>query len=358
MISPKLLVTLIMALLSTYTFGQWMAVETFEDPNTIDENWELFYDDDERRVDPNDPPYAKVVTDPWDSSNNVMEIYPGNLVDLNVNLFAALRIPEEAQISYNPGGKATFYLRHNRPIVGGRSAEVDTVWGLMQQFENQTTFEPEPDPITGLLYARSYGHYSIMSRIEIAGYLEIRDELALPQYLRITPENTSATNVWYEMWYVIDHAANTFKVYVRGGPEFPGEEPVLAYGEGHSNENFNQDATYRNKGFNNLAYIMFTTSLGGAANPKGRDPMYFDAFYIDPNGENLTSPDAFDGGPEPVFWNGFGVSVDGWVDTGSWMGQLNVAEAPWVYSTPLSTWLYMPENAVQAEGGWSFVIKR
>lgn len=356
--SPKLLVTLTTILLSSYAFGQWIAVETFDDPNTIDENWEVYYDDDPRRVDPNDPPYAIVVQDPWDSSNNVMEIYPGNIVELNVNLWAARRIPEEAQIVYNEGGKATFYLRHNRPIVGGQPAEVDTVWGLMQQFENQDTFEPEPDPLTGLLYTRSYGHFSILSRYEIAGYLEIFNQGVSPNYVRVTPEAPSATNVWYELWYVVDHAANRFRVYARGGPEFPGEEPVLIYGEGHPNEIYDRDGQYRNTGFNNLAYIMLATSLGGAANPKGKDPMYFDAFYIDPNAENLTTPDDFAGSPDPVFWNGFAVSFDGWVDTGSWMGQLNVAHDPWVYSTRLNNWLYMPEDSVQAEGGWSFIIKR
>ena len=77
----------------------------------------------------------------------------------------------------------------------------------------------------------------------------------------------------------VDHAANTYDVYAQGGTEFPTQTKV---GTG---------AAYRNETFENLDRIMFLSSAGNTTDGvKGKDPMYFDDFYVDPTSENLTVP--------------------------------------------------------------------
>lgn len=44
-------------------------------------------------------------------------------------------------------------------------------------------------------------------------------------------------------------------------------------------------------------------------------------------------------GAEP-FWDDFVVDAGGWVETGDWLGRLNVADAPWIWSESLESWLF------------------
>ncbi len=55
---------------------------------------------------------------------------------------------------------------------------------------------------------------------------------------------------------------------------------------------------------------------------------------------------------DPVLnvWNGFPI-IANWVDTGDWLGWLQIANSPWNYS-PSVGWLYMPEP--QSDGTWLF----
>lgn len=49
-------------------------------------------------------------------------------------------------------------------------------------------------------------------------------------------------------------------------------------------------------------------------------------------------------------WYGYTVGEDGWVDTGEWMGMVNVASDPWAYVNDLGKYLYIPIDA-----GWVWV---
>lgn len=47
---------------------------------------------------------------------------------------------------------------------------------------------------------------------------------------------------------------------------------------------------------------------------------------------------------------------NGWIDTGAWMGMLNVTHAPWVYAADSAKYLYVPNNGVSiGQGAWSWV---
>jgi len=115
--------------------------------------------------------------------------------------------------------------------------------------------------------------------------MDIRDESEIPgsdppdnfEYVDLT-EAALDTNTWYEVWFVIDHFTFTYKQYVKGGSQFP--EQTLVY----------EDALYRNQTVDNLDTMLFFTSAGNIDAVKGKDPLYFDDFYIDVTGMNLTSP--------------------------------------------------------------------
>ncbi len=48
---------------------------------------------------------------------------------------------------------------------------------------------------------------------------------------------------------------------------------------------------------------------------------------------------------------------DGWIDTGSWMGMMNVSDAPWIYPINWGKYIYIPNEAVGDNGAWVFVPK-
>ena len=58
--------------------------------------------------------------------------------------------------------------------------------------------------------------------------------------------------------------------------------------------------------------------------------------------------------PPRTDWAGFDLIIGSWIDTEEWLGPLNVAEAPWLYSTVGEGWMYIPEEFVTMEGSWLF----
>ncbi len=61
-------------------------------------------------------------------------------------------------------------------------------------------------------------------------------------------------------------------------------------------------------------------------------------------------------GPEVAveLWAGYEVDQDGWIDTGDFMGQLNVELDPWIWSSELERWIYMSEENVTDTGAWFY----
>lgn len=56
-------------------------------------------------------------------------------------------------------------------------------------------------------------------------------------------------------------------------------------------------------------------------------------------------------------WGGYPL-VDGeWINTGDFLGWLNVTNTPWAYSLTLDTWLYLPEESLLNENGlWTYML--
>jgi hypothetical protein len=56
-------------------------------------------------------------------------------------------------------------------------------------------------------------------------------------------------------------------------------------------------------------------------------------------------------------WADYPVDGNGWVDTGTFMGWLNVTFGDIVWSTSLDGYIYLPESSVGDAGAWTYVFK-
>jgi hypothetical protein len=56
-------------------------------------------------------------------------------------------------------------------------------------------------------------------------------------------------------------------------------------------------------------------------------------------------------------WNGYTILDDGWTDTDTWMGWLNVTDDPWVVSASLDGWIYIPTDQPTESGAWVYFLK-
>ncbi|MEX0323377.1 MAG: hypothetical protein AB3N63_14540 [Puniceicoccaceae bacterium] len=82
----------------------------------------------------------------------------------------------------------------------------------------------------------------------------------------------------------------------------------------------------------------------GDSDSKGGADVYFD---------NLVLKTGADIG-DPAGWMGYAVT-DGYADTGSWMGWVNVVNAPWIYNEALMGWMYLDEDGATDQGAWVYL---
>ncbi|MEX0327022.1 MAG: tetrathionate reductase family octaheme c-type cytochrome [Puniceicoccaceae bacterium] len=57
------------------------------------------------------------------------------------------------------------------------------------------------------------------------------------------------------------------------------------------------------------------------------------------------------------YWAGYPVTPEKAVDTGAWLGWMNVTYGDWVYSYSLGKYLYLPEAGVTEAGAWTYIMK-
>lgn len=57
-----------------------------------------------------------------------------------------------------------------------------------------------------------------------------------------------------------------------------------------------------------------------------------------------------------VTWAGYEVDSLGWINTGAWMGYLNVTADPWIWVNSLAKYIYMPESNISTSGAWIYVM--
>ncbi len=248
-------------------YAAWDKIDDLE--GGLSDDWTIFQEADNFQTEPS----TTVVPDPFGAGQGmVLAINPGvALTDSSLNMTVERQLPASQQIvdPITESKLTTLYFKVGRPAVSGAPGEVDVTWGMVAESARSAE--------TGLM---GYGSYSVLGRYEIDGIMDIRDG---GSYVDLV-EAALATNIYYEVWFVIDHFTNTFSQYVKGGTEFT--EPTLVF----------TGATYRNLTTDNLEHLLFITSAGTVAEAKGKDDLYFDDFYIDLEGMNLTTPSSNGGG--------------------------------------------------------------
>lgn len=240
----------------------WQLIDDFEDGDASD--WSVSLDAQDT-VQENGS--LAVIDDPFDSGQGkVLAVDPGVSGEGTHHVTAWLGLPEGMQVTdpFPETRLSTLYFKVGRPTVGGAPGELDITWGL-----TTSATLSGPDDVY------SYGDYSVLGRYEADGIMDIRNG---GSYVDLASEALD-TNVYYEIWFVIDHSLNRFTQYLRGGSDFPEQTKVF------------ENAAYRNATFQNLDTLLLITSAGNTIDgAKGKDPAYFDSFHIDVSGENLTSP--------------------------------------------------------------------
>ena len=79
-----------------------------------------------------------------------------------------------------------------------------------------------------------------------------------------------------------------------------------------------------------------------------------DNVAVDTSGMNLNAPEA----PTLGTWGPWDIAdAKGNVDTGSWLGWLNVVHKPFVWSYDLESYLYIEEDNIDSDGSWSYFFK-
>ena len=98
---------------------------------------------------------------------------------------------------------------------------------------------------------------------------------------------------------------------------------------------------------------MFASNSGSAATPNPGDPYLLDDIYF-AQGMDLTDPL---NPVEVTTWGGYQITnAAGDVDTGDFLGWINVISAPYIFSYSVG-WIYMEEPAAEATGSWGYVYK-
>ena len=63
--------------------------------------------------------------------------------------------------------------------------------------------------------------------------------------------------------------------------------------------------------------------------------------------------------PPVTSWGGFVSESNGrTVDTGSFLGIVDIAGRPWIYVYATESWIYLPEEQISEQGGWLYLPKR
>lgn len=322
-IQSILALSLIVAVISAS--ASWQLVEDFE--SGMDNIYSLRF--------PEPEPIIGIFEDPVDETNNMFYLSSNayGVVDWAPNYVA---IPLPAALP--AGGEGTLYFRfHN--LGSGH----DMSGGL-----SPVEIVPNPEAPYENAMSQPGGWAALEAQFQMhapgSDLFRVRDGAAFEATQISIPNNE-----WVEIWMHVNHAANTTEFYVKTAADAAPVKAVFT-------DEFGTEKTaadFRNGTTEPLVTFFMGTVAGLAENPVDGDPFFVDDLYIDVTGLNLSSPLDSDPG---MSWAGYPMDADGWVDTGDWMGLINVV-GDFVYSYDIGSWLYLPEDHVAEDGAWTYVIK-
>ncbi|MEX0330212.1 MAG: glycoside hydrolase family 105 protein [Puniceicoccaceae bacterium] len=270
----------------------WTLVDNFESGFTWTERKDVSYS-------------AATVPDPHASGGSqVLSIYTG---DRTPGLYqATVTVP-----TIGEGSVATVYQRfsYNNP-------EADFVFGISDAgiVDNYNDYESGFRVYFGINQAEARDGGS---------YVPIGDDLL-------------QLETWYEVWKVIDNAADTYDIYIRGGSNYP-VQTLLKSGIKFRNGTSSAITTYA---------VSYNTDYCEGT-------LFMDDLYVDTSGVNLTRPQ---GVQQPVYspWSDTGrLQSSGMKTTAA--GALWDDHFPWIYHAELGSWCYVLPQEVYAGGyyGWN-----
>jgi hypothetical protein len=193
-----------------------------------------------------------VIADPSNASNKVLQLDAGtfaNGTDTN-NVWFWINLPTTA-------AKATVYSRF------AKSGQlVDAVWGT----------SPVAEPA-------SYGDFSTALRVELDGIFDYRQgSEGYPEIIG----SSSSISTWYDTWFVVDVATNTYDAWIKGGI-YTGATKVVT------------GAVFRNQSTDPQNRFYARVTSGDLLNPKQVNPVMFDNIWVDAAGENISIPSVASG---------------------------------------------------------------
>jgi hypothetical protein len=154
---------------------------------------------------------------------------------------------------------------------------------------------------------------------------------------------------WYEIWMHIMNrpgasGADEYAVYFKRSDESEATRLRIPSSDGST---FYDTALFRNQIDSAITHFGISFSMDSPASRNAGDPQYFDDFYMDPTGLNLTRPE---GVTVPAgsleLWNTLPIveTVEGdYVNTEQVLGWLGVDWDPYLWSSALSSWIYVLE---------------
>ena len=191
----------------------------------------------------------------------------------------------------------------------------------------------------------NYGSYSVVHRV---GKNDMNTRNADGTGYAAPYATAQAIETWYRFWMVVDPWLYTWDLYVQGG-EFTEQTKVTT--------EVDTGYTWRNITEDHLRTLWIRTQGNDNTSTSTGAPTYIDNVFVDLAAANLTEPPIESGGGGFGNWGPFPIlDAAGNVDTGAWMGYLNVASDPWIWSYSLNQWLYIDKNSVTGSGSWAYVF--
>jgi hypothetical protein len=210
---------------------------------------------------------AGVAADPLAASNRVLAIGPGGFT--SGTLGARETFNGNPQLQVDKGSTATLFYQ----LAWQAGQDVDFSIGMTEVANpiDETLFNPFTQFRTQMALPFSSGY----------DHLSVRNGSSLPQ---LTDNVTPLT--WYNVWTVINHASDSYRVYIQGGAF--ATQTLMAAGSA-------TDFVFRNGATNaDLITLFIATGRHTDAvppNPKENvGPVYIDNVYIDTSGPSLVNP--------------------------------------------------------------------
>ena len=316
-------VSIILTGFAATTSANWILVEDFE--SGTDNIYSL------RWVEPE--PIFGVFEDPVDPDNQIF-YYDSNAYGIAwAANFAAITLPA----AIPAGGQGSLYLRFFSTATGHNVSV-----GLSHV---PVTPDPEAPHENAMSAPAGWAAFESQNRM----YAMNADKFGVrhgPAF--IDSDLSPPVNEWFEIWFLVDNAAQTTEFYVKAASD---PEPVrVTFTDDLGNVLTTAD--FRNGAGEDLVTFLYGTATGPTENPYPGDAFFIDDIHIDVTGHNLSSP--LDGTQD--VWAGFLIGPGNWADTGDWMGMVYPL-GDYVYVLDLGGWLYLPEAHVTGDGAWAFGIR-